>query len=214
MLSKFRKHLEKASSIVSKWPEWKRNLLGRTQMENGPVRIHIGAGKRDFGPGWHNIDRADFPHIHSHDITKLDFEDNSVDLIYASHVIEYFDQEEIIPILQEWKRVLKTGGILRLAVPNFKAMAELYFSGQYSLKSFIGPMYGKMPCNGIKIYHKMIYDYSSLKTLLETIGFKNIKYWNWRETEHKEFDDQSRAYIPKMDFENGTLISLNIEGEK
>ena len=38
-------------------------------------------------------------------------DDNSVDLIYASHVIEYFDPIEVVEVLKDWKRVLKTDGI-------------------------------------------------------------------------------------------------------
>ncbi|HAI38830.1 MAG TPA: methyltransferase, partial [Maribacter sp.] len=38
--------------------------------------------------------------------------------------------------------------------------------------------------------------------------------YDWRQTEHAKFDDHSQAYIPHMDKENGTLISLNIEAVK
>jgi hypothetical protein len=61
------------------------------------------------------------------------------------------------------------------------------------------------------IYHKTVYDFKDLKELLEEVGFRNIKKYDWRETEHSEFDDHSQAYIPHMDKENGTLISLNVE---
>ena len=40
---------------------------------------------------------------------------------------------------------------------------------------------------------------------------KNVIEYDWRETEHSEFDDHSQAYIPHMDKDNGTLISLNVE---
>ena len=48
----------------------------------------------------------------------------------------------------------------------------------------------------------------------ESCDFKNVKLWDWREVEHSNFDDYSQAYIPHMDKENGTLISLNIECTK
>ena len=73
-----------------------------------------------------------------------EFEDNSIDLIYASHVIEYFDREEIPNILNKWKSKLKPGGTLRLAVPNFHTMAKLYIEDKISLNNFLGPLYGKM----------------------------------------------------------------------
>jgi hypothetical protein len=46
---------------------------------------------------------------------------------------------------------------------------------------------------------------------LKSCGFFNIIKFDWRETEHSDFDDHSQAYIPHMDKTNGTLISLNIE---
>ena len=52
------------------------------------MKLHLGCGKRDFGPEWIHIDGADFPHIKSHDITKLDFEENTVDLIYSRKIFQ------------------------------------------------------------------------------------------------------------------------------
>jgi len=175
------------------------------------VKLHLGCGKRDFGPDWISIDGATYPHIQSHDITKLNFEDNSVDLIYSSHVLEYFDRVEVLGVLNEWKRVLKSNGILRLAVPDFESMVKLYLNNGYQLESFLGPLYGKMPMDDMTIYHKTTYDFNSLKNVLELVGFGSVNRYDWRDTEHSEIDDHSQAYIPHMDKDNGTLISLNIE---
>ena len=64
------------------------------------------------------------------------------------------------------------------------------------------------------IYHKTIYDFDSLKKLLEDNGFNNVREWDWRQVEHGHIDDYSQAYLPHMDKENGTLISLNVEASK
>ncbi len=179
------------------------------------MKLHLGCGKRDFGNTWIHIEGGDFTHVTSHDITKLPFDDNSCGLIYASHVLEYFDRDEVIPVLQEWHRVLKQTGVIRLAVPNFEAMVKLYLINMLPIENFLGPLYGKMKPSGCQtIYHKTAYDLNSLKTILESIGFKNIRPYNWRQTEHSHIDDCSAAYIPHMDFDNGTLISLNVEGTK
>lgn len=175
-----------------------------------PMKINMACGWRDFGKDWIHIDGGDYPHLDSYDITKLEYEDNTISLIYCSHAIEYFDREEIKPILAEWRRVLAPNGILRLAVPDFKVMNKLYSKG-LSLQYFLGPLYGRMPMSNQTIYHKTTYDFDSLALLLSTAGFKSIKRYNWQETEHAKFDDHSQAYIPHMDKENGTLISLNVE---
>ena len=175
------------------------------------VKLNLGCGKRDFGSDWIHIDGADYPHIDSQNIESLDYRDKSVDLIYASHVIEYFDRREVLPVLKEWKRVLRIDGVLRIAVPDFYQMAKLYLVDSYNLEKFLGPLYGKMVMLKKTIYHKTVYDFNDLKELLEEVGFRNVKKYDWRETDHSEFDDHSQAYIPHMDKENGTLISLNVE---
>jgi predicted SAM-dependent methyltransferase len=182
-------------------------------MEN-KLKIHLGCGKRNFGPEWVHIDGGDYAHIVSKDIINLDYPDNSVDVIYASHVIAYFDRQEIIPILMGWHRKLKLGGILRLATPDFGAMVMLYQNQGHVLDSFLGPLYGKMPMGNQTIYHKTVYDFMGLKSLLGQIGFTKVQNYDWQNTDHAQFDDHSQAYVPHMDKENGILISLNVEATK
>lgn len=178
------------------------------------MKLHLGCGKRDFGPEWISIDGGDYPHLKYHDITSLPFEDNSVDIIYASHVLEYFDREEVVLILKEWRRVLKPDGNLRIAVPDFKSICELYLHKNIPIEKFLGPIYGKMKMLNNTIYHKTIYDFNSLKNLLTICGFYGIIEYDWRNTEHSNFDDHSQAYIPHMDKTNGVLISLNVTSKK
>ena len=175
------------------------------------MKFNIGCGHRNFGKEWIHIDGENYDHIDSSDIFIKDYQDNSADLIYASHFIEYFDREEVVPLLKRWKKVLIPNGVLRLAVPDFDVCAKLYTDGEYPLDSFLGPLYGKMPMGDKTIYHKTTYDYASLATLLKEIGMRNVKKYNWEETEHAQFDDHSQAYLPHMDKENGILMSLNVE---
>ena len=184
------------------------------------MKLHLGCGKRNF-PGWEHIDAGNFEHVTSHDVTKLPYPDNSVDIIYASHLIAYFDRTEIKNVLREWKRVLKPGGVLRVATPDFKAMAKLYVKNKScTLDSFLGPLYGKWGEVTIDtgsrcgqdsiqvkppIYHKTVYDLYSIMEVLIIAGFKTPhKYNRWR-TEHARYDDHSAAHI------DGQLISLNVE---
>ena len=175
------------------------------------LKLSLGCWTRDFGPEWTHIDGGHYDHIHSHDIVNLPFEDDSVDLIYASHVFEYFDREEGFEVLKKWFSKLKPGGTLRIAVPDFESMARLYVGGEYPLNNFLGPLFGKMKMDNENIYHKTTYDLYSLSELLKSAGFSNIKLYDWRDTEHANFDDHSQSYLPHLDKENGTLMSLNIE---
>lgn len=176
------------------------------------VKLHIGCGNR-FIPGWIHIDGENHPTVHY----KLDFQDplpfadSEVSVIYCSHGIQYLVREEFVYVLTEWKRVLCDGGILRLAVPDFAVLARLYCEGTLGLQGVVGPLYGKMELCGKDIFHKTTYDFETLKRLLEYSGFHNVHRYDWRKTEHADVDDFSQAYIPHMDKENGTLISLNVE---
>ncbi len=181
------------------------------------MQIHLGCGKR-YIPGFVHIDLADFPHIdYRRRIDSLPmFDDETVDLIYCSHALEYFDRIEALLVLAEWYRVLRKGGLMRLAVPDFEALAKVYNTHDHNLDLILGPLYGRMEIEGNTelIYHKTIYDFESLKKTLEKAAFVDIRRFEWRDTVHKDFDDYSQAYIPHMDKENGILISLNVEAKK
>jgi predicted SAM-dependent methyltransferase len=169
------------------------------------VKLHLGCGKRYFGPDWIHIDSAKFDHVQYYNIRKLPFKDNSVDVIYASHLIAYFDRLEIMDLFYEWKRVLKVGGILRLATPDLYKMTKLYVESKVRLEDIHGPMYGRMPMNDKTIYHKTVYDYPSLAKVLMLCGFKHVRRYDHERTDHALFDDHSAAYLKE------TLISLNVE---
>ncbi|MEE8516667.1 MAG: hypothetical protein V3T02_08525 [Alphaproteobacteria bacterium] len=63
-------------------------------------------------------------------------------------------------------------------------------------------------------HHRTVYDFANLEQVLIAAGFKDVRRYDWRQTEHKDYDDFSQAYIPHMDKENGILISLNVEATK
>lgn len=183
------------------------------------LKLHLGSGRRHI-PGFVHVDLGDWPHLdHRHDIRSLPmFHDESVDLIYCCHTFEYFDQEERIAALKEWRRVLSPGGLLRLAVPDFEALIAVYReTGQ--LERILGPLYGRIDISGpdgtkLWLFHKTTYDFNTLQRVLEQGGFTDVRRYDWRQTEHKDHDDFSQAYVPHMDKEHGRLISLNVEANK
>ncbi len=181
------------------------------------MKLHLGSGKR-YLHGYVHVDLAEFDHIdHNQSIDDLsNFPDNSVDEIYASHVFEYFDVDHAKKVLVEWNRVLKEGGIIRLAVPDLDALIKVYsLTGE--IKNILGPLFGKWEITKNNFhYHKVVYDEKLLTSFLEEAGFKNIKKWDWREVfkENKDYDDHSQAYFPHMDKENGIHVSLNLQGIK
>jgi predicted SAM-dependent methyltransferase len=176
------------------------------------VKLHIGCGER-YIPGFIHVDARKLPHVdYVTPADRLDmFEDNSVDLIYACHILDHLGRNQVDITLKEWHRVLVQGGILRLAVSDFEKLAEVYLKTK-DLKLLLGPLLGRQdyPENT----HYMIFDYTYLCEVLTAAGFKKVHRYDWRKTMHKDYDDLSQAYIPHMDKEHGTLISLNVEAEK
>ena len=192
-------------------------MMGILKDPPSPLQLHLGCGKIRL-PDFINIDLAHLPSVDIvHDVMRLPmFHNDMVDLIYACHVLEYFDREEAKIVLTEWYRVLRIGGILRLAVPDFKAITRAYNLG-YGLDDKPGihnPLYGKMQIDHKWIYHKTVYDYASLVRLLNSVGFGKARPYDWRETSHSGIDDFSQSYLPHMDKDNGILISLNVEATK
>jgi predicted SAM-dependent methyltransferase len=176
------------------------------------MKLHLGCGKR-FIPGFVHIDVIDHPHVqHVSTIDSLPFiPDASVDLIYVCHVLEHFKRRDVGRVLQEWHRVLKPGGILRISVPDFAHLCEVY--QRYGrLDLVIGPLFGGQ--DYLYNIHYNVFDLPTLTKELEAAGFTDVRRYDWRTTEHAGVDDYSQAYIPHMDKDNGILISLNVECTK
>jgi predicted SAM-dependent methyltransferase len=181
------------------------------------LQLHLGCGRR-FIPGFIHVDLADFPHIdHRTQINDLAmFSDHSAALIYCCHAFEYFDRIEAADALREWKRVLQPGGILRLAVPDFEALIDVYRQTG-DLNRVLGPLFGRIEIatpEPAVLYHRTTYDFASLKSVLEEAGFEGSRRYDWRETSHHNHDDFSQAYFPHMDKDRGLLVSLNVEAQK
>lgn len=179
-------------------------------------KLHLGCGSKHI-PGFFHVDILDYPNVDRQGpVTDLSFiDDNQVELIYAAHLLEHFGRAEFSNVLAEWFRVLEPGGVLRLAVPDFGAVARLYVSGAFESgleHNFLGLIVGGQ--RDEYDFHKMIFDEPFLTRALKSTGFTDVRRWDWRTTEHSHIDDYSQAYLPHMDKENGTLMSLNLEGVK
>ncbi|MBI3351106.1 MAG: methyltransferase domain-containing protein [Nitrospirae bacterium] len=176
------------------------------------MKLHLGCGKRHI-LGFVHIDAVDYPHVdHISTIDNLSFiQDNSVDLIYNCHVLEHFKRRDVERVLREWYRVLNPGGILRISVPDFARLCEVY-QRYGKLDLVMGPLFGRQ--DYLYNIHYSVFDFASLSDVLQRSGFINVKHYDWRQTEHADTDDFSQAYIPHMDKDNGTLISLNVECSK
>lgn len=178
------------------------------------MKLHLGCGPR-YIPGFVHVDAQFSPHVNIVCLVeRLPIKNSNVSLIYASHILEHFGRFEYRAVLQEWFRVLEPNGILRLSVPDFAACAAIYYESGLvdGLSGLVGLIVGGQR-DGYD-YHKMIFDENFLRRELLNIGFREVRCWDWRETEHTNIDDYSQAYIPHLQKEHGRLMSLNLEAVK
>jgi predicted SAM-dependent methyltransferase len=172
------------------------------------IRLHIGG--RQSHPDWKILDVQSRPEVdYVSDASKLNlFEDDSVDAIYSSHVLEHFHykiNDEVFNTLKEWHRVLRPGGKLLISVPDLKTICELYLKTNLVPEEkfrLMGIIFGGQ----VNLYdvHKVGFDFDILGMYLKWTGFEQ-----WEQvSEFNLFNDCSSLRI--LD----TLISLNVIATK
>ena len=170
-----------------------RILRGRAALNNTKkVQTHpllnIGCGPY-AKPGFINLDYFWHPQIDiCWDITKLPFPlpDNSLEGVFTEHCLEHIEMNETLENMKEFYRLLKPGGVARIVVPDGELYCDIYQrrkQGSQELmpyeEGYISPM---ARINGIfrNHGHKFIYDFETMKKLLQQAGFTNIKKCSYR----------------------------------
>jgi SAM-dependent methyltransferase len=181
------------------------------EFNNGKIYLHLGCGFVNH-PEFINIDGLPAPHIHY--IRPIDnlspFKKNSVNLIYACHCLEHFPHAKVPEVLTEWFRVLQQGGILRLSVPDFDLLLNIYKENGNDINTIICPLLGGQDYEFN--FHFTVFNRLSLETLLKNAGFKQIQEWQPGTCKLTTFDDWSSRQI--LSNEKYYPVSLNIEAIK
>lgn len=98
-------------------------------MENKNLKlVNIGCG-HTYHPDWINLDLRSTKYVKKYNIKNaLPFADNSVDVVYHSHVLEHLARNEAHNFIFECYRALKPNGIMRLAVPDLEQICREYLA--------------------------------------------------------------------------------------
>ncbi|MFA5089118.1 MAG: methyltransferase domain-containing protein [Candidatus Omnitrophota bacterium] len=178
---------------------------------DGKVLVNIGCGECN-DPRYINIDARAMPHIHyvSSDLERLPFSGGSIDLIYACHVIEHLSHQKLRSVISVWFSRLKRGGILRLSVPDFDAIIDIYQDQGKSIDAIKLPLLGgqEHPFN----YHNAIFNDGYLRKILKECGFDSVRTWDPKTAPYYSFDDW--ASKPFIVGGRSYRISLNLEAVK
>lgn len=148
------------------------------------IKLNIGAGSTVID-GFTPIDRK-----LGSEAYPLPYPDDSVSEIRASHILEHFTFGDAQKAMEEWVRVLKPGGRIRVSVPD----VDKVLASDNKKERLFWLMGGQMHQDDI---HKSAYDRERLTALLAQNGITKISDWFSPNTDC--------AALP---------ISLNLEGFK
>jgi len=89
--------------------------------------LNLGCGSR-YHKDWINIDFVSTnKDILAYDLLKgIPYKNDTFDVVYHSHLIEHFPKENAVNFIKECYRVLKFGGIIRIATPNLEEIVKNY----------------------------------------------------------------------------------------
>ena len=184
------------------------------------IKLNLGCGTKPI-EGFTNVDARKLPSVDVVDnVIELNkFKPNSVDLIYASHLLEHIDRRSYTKTLSRWYEVLKPNGILRIAVPDIEAAIN-HYNIHKNLRVLRGIIWGGQTYS--LNFHNCGWTFLDLKDDLFAVGFLDIKRYDWKKTEHAHVIDFSASYLPHDEeaIKTGNFtdkhmhMSLNVEARK
>ncbi len=136
--------------------------------------LNLGSRNRSI-PGFLNMDEGQHDGVDIvGDVADLSqFTDGSVPAIYASHILEHFPHVKTLSVVKEWARVLSPGGILYVAVPDFRRAIDIYLANPRGLEDWvINYLYGDQGYP--TAFHYAGFDFNRLSMLLREAGFSEV----------------------------------------
>ena len=173
----------------------------RTLEKSPYVKIELGSGAKKGTDGWTTVDQcgADI----NWDLRRgIPLQNDSVDRIYTSHLLEHIPYQQLILFLRECRRVMKHDAEFSVCVPNFRLYVDAYKTGELFRGRDTWWQPG-MVDTGSSIdqlnylaymldEHKYMFDEENLVNTLLKAGFSDVQL--------REFDEG--LDLPDRDFES------------
>ena len=119
--------------------------------------LNIGCGS-NIHEDWTNLDLKESEFVTCHNITDpLPFDDNGVDVIYHSHVLEHLTKEEGKVFILDCYRALRKNGIMRVVIPDMEQIIKEYLANLekgFSRNDYIAVK--RYQWNKIELFDQMI----------------------------------------------------------
>jgi predicted SAM-dependent methyltransferase len=141
--------------------------------------VNLGCGNR-FHKDWINLDFKSNSDkvIEFNLLEKLPFEDDSIDIVYTSHVLEHFSKCDAPKFLDECYRILKPNGIIRVIVPDLEQLIKNYIKFLDGAKKGDIDSQEKYEWTLIELFDQMVRNYS---------GGEMLNYWKQNPMPQEEF---------------------------
>lgn len=161
-------------------------------------KLQLGCGDNSLR-SWLNSDKNGIGSVVPIDVTRnFPLSDSSFHYVFCEHLIEHLIQDQGKKMLAEIIRILKPGGKVRIATPDLKFLIDLYTIQKTTLQKkyirwTIANNFNRLN-QGEESYvinnffnawgHQFIYDFETLKSMLEQTGF--IKITRFRPGESRD----------------------------
>lgn len=173
----FNKFKEKVRGIKIGWRNSSKSVPLYTNMHIAGLKLHLGSGAINL-QGWINVDARSYNHTHivSDGFELCQFVDGAISEIYMCHVLEHFSFDESEALLKSLKAKLCPGGLLRISVPDFDKLINIYKLSDCDIDNVKFALMGGQDYQ--YNFHKSLYNLKSLRQLLTKCGYRNVLEWD------------------------------------
>lgn len=166
---------------LNRFAAWPCVMVGRWRRSRPPAegfKINLGSGGHPV-PGLVNCDGNIFrrPDVWLDLRNRLPFPDGSCSFVYCSHTLEHLYPDDCLFVLSEVHRVLRAGGLARIATPSMEHALKVA-AGEFPMdwpRDFRGPVaqaVNYLFCDG---QHKYAYCFEIMERFAREAGFSRVE---------------------------------------